>query len=55
VGRRWGRVYTLGDALTVRLAEANAVTGGLIFALDESLGEERRPGKPRRGRVATRS
>jgi ribonuclease R len=55
VGRRWGRVYTLGDALTVRLAEANAVTGGLIFALDESRGEERRPGKPRRGRVATRS
>jgi ribonuclease R len=55
VGRRWGRVYTLGDALTVRLAEANAVTGGLIFALDESRGEERRLGKPRRGRVATRS
>jgi ribonuclease R len=53
VGRRWGQIYTLGDALTVRLAEANAVTGGLIFALDEFRGEERRPGKPRRGRVAT--
>jgi ribonuclease R len=55
MGRRWGRVYTLGDALTVRLAEANAITGGLIFALDEFRDEERRPGKPRRGRVATRS
>ncbi|HZB90461.1 MAG TPA: ribonuclease R [Stellaceae bacterium] len=55
VGRRWGRVYTLGDPLTVRLAEANAVTGGLIFAVDEQREEERRPGKARRGRSATRS
>ena len=54
VGRRWGRVYTLGDALEVRLAEANAVTGGLLFALVEGGGEERRPAKARRGRAATR-
>lgn len=54
VGRRWGRVYTLGDALEVRLAEANAVTGGLLFALVEGGGEERRLAKARRGRAATR-
>ncbi len=54
VGRRWGRVYTLGDALEVRLAEANAVTGSLLFALVEGGGEERRPAKARRGRAATR-
>jgi len=36
VGRRFGRVYTLGDAVTVRLAEANPVTGSLLFALEET-------------------
>jgi ribonuclease R len=35
VGRRFGRIYTLGDALSVRLAEANTVTGSLLFALAE--------------------
>ena len=33
VGRRTRRIFTLGDALSVRLAEANAVTGSLLFAL----------------------
>jgi ribonuclease R len=35
VGRRWGRTFTMGDPLRVRLAEANAVTGSLLFALVE--------------------
>ena len=33
VGRRWGRIYRLGDELSVRLVEANTVTGSLLFAL----------------------
>ena len=33
VGRRSKRVYSLGEAVEVRLAEANPVTGGLIFQL----------------------
>ena len=59
VGRRFGRVYTLGDALGIRLAEANPVTGSLLFALAESEGEDRR--KPhrsnrlRRGRAGSRA
>jgi ribonuclease R len=61
VGRRWGRTYTLGDALNVRLAEANAVTGSLLFAIVEETGEQpqkprrHRPGKTPRGRAAARS
>jgi ribonuclease R len=61
IGRRWGRAYTLGDALSVRLAEANAVTGSLLFAIVEEAGEQpqqprsHRPGKARRGRRAARS
>ncbi|HZT50339.1 MAG TPA: ribonuclease R, partial [Stellaceae bacterium] len=51
VGRRTRRTFTLGDPVTVRLAEANPVTGSLLFALD---GEEpaRRVARPagRRGR-----
>ncbi len=64
VGRRWGRTFTLGDEVSVRLAEANTVTGSLLFALAE-VGEaaQRRPprpskvrsGKARRGRASTRS
>jgi ribonuclease R len=33
VGRRRGGVFTLGDAVEVRLAEADAVTGGLVFEI----------------------
>jgi ribonuclease R len=33
VGRRHGRVFRLGDRVTVRLAEANPVTGGLVLTL----------------------
>jgi ribonuclease R len=34
-GQRNGRVFTLGDRVEVRLAEANPVTGGLRFELLE--------------------
>ncbi len=33
VGRRWGRVYTLGERITAKLREASPVTGGLIMEL----------------------
>ena len=33
VGRDSGRAYVLGDAVEVRLAEADMVTGGLVFEL----------------------
>jgi ribonuclease R len=48
VGRRFGRVYTLGDAVTVRLAEANTVTGSLLFALGETDRMRGRPPSTRR-------
>ena len=35
VGRRWGRVYSLGETVAVRLAEASPVTGGLVLQLIE--------------------
>lgn len=34
-GRRTGRTYTLGDAVTVKLGEADTVTGSLLFSLVE--------------------
>jgi ribonuclease R len=33
VGRRFGRSFSLGEAVTVQLAEANTVTGSLRFNL----------------------
>jgi ribonuclease R len=41
VGRNSGRVYVLGDAVEVRLAEADMVTGGLIFELLEEASPKR--------------
>ncbi|GIK99286.1 MAG: ribonuclease R [Alphaproteobacteria bacterium] len=35
VGRRWGRVFSLGDRVSVRLIEAEPVTGGLVLELIE--------------------
>ena len=40
VGRRWGRVFRLGDQLTVRLAEADPATGSLLFELVSRNGDE---------------
>jgi ribonuclease R len=62
VGRRWGRSFTIGDPIRVRLAEANAMTGSLLFALvgdAESAGTRRGParaaGRPAGRRPAPRS
>ncbi|HTO81749.1 MAG TPA: ribonuclease R [Methylomirabilota bacterium] len=35
VGRRWGRVYSLGETVGVRLVEATPITGGLVLQLVE--------------------
>ena len=52
VGRRWGRTYSLGEPVAVRIAEADALSGSLTLDLIE--GEEREtrlPAAPaRRGR-----
>ena len=40
VGRRWGRTFTLGDAIEVKLAEADTTTGSLVFAYVSGGGEE---------------
>src|SRR6185503_10818300 len=44
VGQRWGRVYSLGERIQVRLVEAQPVTGGLVFHLVE--GTETRGAPP---------
>ncbi len=44
VGRRWGRVYRLGETVAVRLVEAKPITGGLTLQLieDEAAADEPR-------------
>jgi ribonuclease R len=49
VGRRWGRSYHLGAAVTVRLMEAVPVTGGLILELVEAAAEAPATGAPEGG------
>jgi ribonuclease R len=43
VGRRWGRVYSLGETVAARLVEASPITGGLVLQLieDAAASEER--------------
>ncbi len=65
VGRRWGRAYRLGSRVTVRLTEANPITGGMIFnlvgiendprkdAAPGSRNERSKRGSARSGRSAT--
>ncbi len=69
VGRRWGRVYRLGEQVTVRLVQAEPLTGGLLLELIEGSDSDPRlpasmaTGKkaskvkapPRRGAVRPRS
>jgi ribonuclease R len=53
IGEESGERYTLGQRLTLRLAEANPVSGGLRFELPEAQRDERpdrRPVQGRRGR-----
>src|SRR5271165_2070601 len=45
VGRRYGGVFQLGSAVTVRLVEADAIGGRLLFRLEQ----ERRPVRGSRG------
>ena len=46
-GERSGLVFQLGDAVCVRLREANPISGGLIFELlDEKLNEFQGRNKP---------
>jgi ribonuclease R len=40
VGRRWGRVYRLGERAMVRLVQAEALTGGLLLELIDGGGGE---------------
>ncbi len=51
VGRRWGRVYSLGDIVRARLVEAEPVTGGLVLELleveESGLGSVTSTAKPR--------
>ena len=49
VGRRWGRSYHLGAAVTVRLMEAVPVTGGLILELVEDAAAAPAAGAPEAG------
>jgi len=60
VGRRWGRMFSLGEVVAVRLVEATPVTGGMVLELIETEESEGTPavkkpmgrppihGKPRR-------
>ncbi|MGE0726045.1 MAG: ribonuclease R [Alphaproteobacteria bacterium] len=59
VGRRWGRVFRLGDRARVRIVEADAATGGLVLHLldaDErwSTGDSAAPDEGRRSRKPAR-
>ncbi|MDJ0894316.1 MAG: ribonuclease R [Alphaproteobacteria bacterium] len=47
VGRSFGRSYRLGDPVDIRLQEADAITGGLIFQLLAG-GHAPEPRRPRR-------
>ena len=40
VGRRWGRIYRLGETVAARLTEADAITGGVVLQLVEGDAEE---------------
>jgi ribonuclease R len=50
VGRRTGRVYRLADRVTVRLIEADGMTGSTVFRMIDDSGEDgTRPVRPRGG------
>ena len=54
VGEETGETYRVGQRLTLRLADANPVSGSLRFELPEgSYGGSRRPAPQRRDRVRT--
>jgi ribonuclease R len=49
VGRRYGRVFRLGDAAIVRLVEADAIGGRLLFRIEDERTATRRGRAGRRG------
>jgi ribonuclease R len=49
VGRRFGRVFRLGDATTVRLVEADAIGGRLLLRIEDEATVPRRGRGGRRG------
>jgi ribonuclease R len=49
VGRRYGRVFRLGDAAIVRLVEADAIGGRLLFRIEDERTAARRGRAGRRG------
>ena len=53
-GRHSRRSFGLGDALSVRLAEADPIGGRLIFRLDDDTTDRPRSVPPRRGRLGRR-
>jgi ribonuclease R len=50
IGEESGTTYAIGQRLTLRLAEAEPVSGGLRFALPEAAARPRRPARPAQGR-----
>jgi ribonuclease R len=55
IGRRSGQTYTLGDSLRVKLREANAVTGSLLFEIVPDDDALRKPPHARGGRPKARA
>jgi ribonuclease R len=50
VGRRWGRAFTIGDEVSVRLLEADAVSARLVLALEDGGTASARRGRKARQR-----
>jgi ribonuclease R len=48
IGERTGETYGLGDRLTVKLVEADAATGGLLFGIVDVIERVERQAAPRR-------
>jgi ribonuclease R len=53
VGRRSGRVFRLGDEVSVRLVEADGVGGRLVFRIEEEMASGGGGTAPRRSRLRT--
>jgi ribonuclease R len=58
IGRRWGRTYRLGERVSVRLVQAEALTGGLLLELIEGESLDSAPAPvaaPPRGRKPSKA
>jgi ribonuclease R len=54
IGRRWGRVFALGDTVRVLLVEADPIGGRLVFRVVEDGTASAQPATPRPRRVPYR-